>query len=130
MQKVKLRRKYIKLSLAARHLTRIISTIREGHSILDNRCIYYKPLITMISESVLRSILDLTTNMIWRDHVLVRDALQARYNRIMLSSQKNILTNGIWNLFWTTALSEILKECFWLPWNKIIMHRGNVHGSK
>jgi len=64
MQKVKLRRKYIKLSLAARHLTRIISTIREGHSILDNRCIYYKPLITMISESVLRSILDLTTNMI------------------------------------------------------------------
>ena len=77
-ERVKLRRKYIKLSLAADVLQQIICTIKIRRAPTRHDSIDFRPLITKISELVPLSVV--TADKAYdseKNHVLVRDVLHA-----------------------------------------------------
>ena len=77
-ERVKLRRKYIKLSLAADVLQQIICTIKIRRAPTRHDCIDFRPLITKISELVPLSVVTADKGYDSEDnHVLVRDILDA-----------------------------------------------------
>ncbi len=77
-ERVKLRRKYIKLSLAADVLQQIICTIKIRRAPTRHDSIDFRPLITKTSESVPLSVVTADKGYDSEDnHVLVRDVLHA-----------------------------------------------------
>ena len=77
-ERVKLRRKYIKLSLAADVLQQIICTIKIRRAPTRHDSIDFRPLITKISELVPLSVVTADKGYDSEDnHVLVRDVLHA-----------------------------------------------------
>ena len=77
-ERVKLRRKYIKLSLAADVLQQIICTIKIRRAPTRHDSIDFRPLITKISELVPLSVVTADKGYDSEDnHVLVRDILHA-----------------------------------------------------
>jgi hypothetical protein len=77
-ERVKLRRKYIKLSLAADVLQQIICTIKIRRAPTRHDSIDFRPLITKISELVPPSVVTADKGYDSEDnHVLVRDVLHA-----------------------------------------------------
>ena len=77
-ERVKLRRKYIKLSLAADVLQQIICTIKIRRAPTRHDSIDFRPLITKISELVPLSVVTADKAYDSEDnHVLVRDVLHA-----------------------------------------------------
>ena len=77
-ERVKLRRKYIKLSLAADVLQQIICTIKIRRAPTRHDSIDFRPLITKISELIPLSVV--TADKAYdseKNHVLVRDVLHA-----------------------------------------------------
>ena len=77
-ERVKIRRKYIKLSLAADVLQQIICTIKIRRAPTTHDSIDFRPLITKISELVPLSVV--TADKAYdseKNHVLVRDVLHA-----------------------------------------------------
>jgi hypothetical protein len=77
-ERVKLRRKYIKLSLAADVLQQIICTIKIRRAPTRHDSVDFRPLITKISELVPLSVVTADKGYDSEDnHVLVRDVLHA-----------------------------------------------------
>ena len=77
-ERVKLRRKYIKLSLAADILQQIICTIKIRRAPTRHDSVDFRPLITKISELVPLSVVTADKGYDSEDnHVLVRDVLHA-----------------------------------------------------
>ena len=77
-ERVKLRRKYIKLSLAADVLQQIICTIKIRRAPTRHDSIDFRPLITKISELVPLSVVTADKGYDSEDnHILVRDILHA-----------------------------------------------------
>jgi len=100
-ERVKLRRKYIKLSLAADVLQQINCTIKIRRAPTKHDSIDFRPLMTKISELVPLSVV--TADKGYDDHVLVRDILHAlsvipaRYGHVPYGRhmEKKVIKNTI-----------------------------------